>query len=127
MHNHGCIRDEIEKQSLMERIKHTALETTESARNILHRELTSCPETFIQNNLNIKYIKDVFARSRRKNNITLPLDSDIPLELQTLTNGDNFYYYDSGCIGNDRIVVFTTYSNLALLCMQKKLVNRWYV
>lgn len=118
-HNHVSIRDEHDKHEAIQRIKNKALETTETPRNILFNELVSTPEVFIQNNLNFKYLKDTITRTRKKNNIVLENNSDIPNELFFLSTGERFYFFDSGINDENRIIIFTTAENLNILIAGK--------
>ncbi|KAG0423267.1 hypothetical protein DMUE_6160, partial [Dictyocoela muelleri] len=120
-HNHERDFDNNEKLYLLFKTEKRALLTHEKPRDIINSVISIKPVSIVNLLPPNKSIVDRITRKRVKNNIRI-ISNGIPDSIKYTSSSEIFLQYDSGETTSDRILIFTTDTNL----MHLNHCNEWF-
>ena len=116
-HNHSKLEKD-ECELILLAMKDRSLLTSETARLISLSALENVDNSVVVSH-SPKYYKDQITKFRKRNLFTLQEGEDIPEEIKYTVSGARFLLYDSGVRDLERIVIFSTETNLIHLNYNK--------
>jgi hypothetical protein len=116
--NHARNAEKERGKTMITAIKARCVETSETSRDIVLKIIENSEQAF-NKNYNIKYLKDTATKTRKSESFTAVRDSDIPIEIRTTKFNTNFIQHDHTDKNGNRIIIFSTESDLVHLSTYK--------